>query len=141
RDVGRAHAHVGDAGLGGERPQVEGRAVVHDDGGAHQQAADEVVPHHPAGGGEPEEDVLGAEVLVERQGFEVFEDDAAVAVDDRLGQAGGAGGVDDPQGMVERDVLELHGVAAGAGQVRVGHARAQAAGGRLRVEVGDEDGG
>ena len=38
-------------------------------------------------------------------GFEVFEQHAAVPVHDALGQAGGAGGEQDPQRMVEIDLL------------------------------------
>ena len=45
---------------------------------------DEVVPHHPAGRREPEEPVGRPEVGVERERLEVLEEDAAVAVDDRL---------------------------------------------------------
>ena len=90
----RGAEHVA-VGLRGEPPQraevgVAGIAVEQHDRGADQQAGHQVVPHHPAGGGEPGEAVAGAEVLVEGQHLEVLDGDAAVAVDDGLGQAGGA---------------------------------------------------
>lgn len=77
---------------------------------------------------------------MERQGLEVFQHDTAVAVDDRLRQPGRPGRVDDPQRVVERDVLELQGVAARTGQVGVAHPGAQAVRGGGRVEIGDEHG-
>ena len=55
---------------------------------------------------------------MEAERLEVLEHDAAVAVHDRLGQAGGARGVDDPQRMVERHRLE--------GERRRGSARSSA---------------
>ena len=53
------------------------------------EAGDQVVPHHPAGGAEPEEPIPRAEVVVERMDLQVLEQDPAVALDDRLRQAGG----------------------------------------------------
>ena len=96
------------AGLGGQPPQrvevglagvaVEAATTV----APTSRPGHEVVPHHPAGGGEPEEAVAGPEVVVQRERLQVLEEDAAVAVDDRLGQAGGARRVQDVQRMVER---------------------------------------
>ena len=74
--------------------------------GADQQAGDEEVPHHPAGGGVPEEAVAGPQVVVQAELLEVLEQDAALGLHDRLGQAGRAGGVQHPQGVVEGDLLE-----------------------------------
>ena len=107
-----APVRLGDPPLGGD-VGVAGAAVVEDDGGAGEEAGDEEVPHHPAGGGVPEEAVIGAEVAVQAELLEVFEEDAALGLDDGLGQAGGAGGVEDPQRVVEGDLLEdRFGVAA-----------------------------
>ena len=110
--VGRADAQVGDAVLGGQPPQpvrlrVGGAAVVQHDRQAGQQPPGQVVPHHPAGRGVPGEDVARPQVLVERERLEVLEDDAAVPVHDRLRQPGGAGGVDHPERVRERHLLEL----------------------------------
>ena len=98
--------------LGGQPPQpvrlrVRGAAVVQHDRHPGQQAAGQVVPHHPAGRGVPGEHVARVQVLVERERLEVLQDDAAVAVHDRLRQAGGAGGVDHPERVRERHLLEL----------------------------------
>ena len=119
--VGRADPQIGDAVLGGQPPQpvrgrVGGAAVVQHDGQARQQAPGQVVPHHPAGRGVPGEDVAGPQVLMEGERLEVLEHDPAVAVHDRLGQARGARGVDHPERMVERHLLEL-GLALTGGQV------------------------
>lgn len=38
--------------------------------------------------------------------LEVLDKDAALGLDDRLGEAGRARGVENPQGVVERDLLE-----------------------------------
>ena len=53
---------------------------------------------------------------MEGERLEVLEHDPAVAVHDRLGQARGARGVDHPERMVERHLLEL-GLALAGGQV------------------------
>ena len=82
------------------------RAVVQHDRGVHEQPGDEVVPHHPAGGAEPEEPIGGAEIVVQRVDLEVLEQDAAMAVDDRLRQPGGAGAVEHEERMVERHRFE-----------------------------------
>ncbi len=69
-------------------------------------ARDEVVPHHPAGRREPAEPVVRPEVGMEGERLEVFEEDAAVAVDDRLGQPGGPRREQHVQRVVERDAVE-----------------------------------
>ena len=75
-----------------------------------QESSDEEVPHHPSCGREPEEAVAFAQVHMERKGLEVFEEDAAVSMYDRLRQPCGAGRVEYPEWMVERDGLELDGI-------------------------------
>ncbi len=110
-DVGGGGAEEGGTGAFGDAPlgagvREAGAAVVEDDRGAGEEAGDEEVPHHPAGRGVPEEPVLGAEVAVQAELFEVLDEDAALGLDDGLGQAGGAGGVEHPQGVVEGQVLE-----------------------------------
>ena len=69
---------------------MAGVAVVEDDRGRREQHADEEVPHHPAGGREPEDAVAGLRVEVQVHLLEVLEQDAALPVDDRLREAGGA---------------------------------------------------
>jgi hypothetical protein len=63
-------------------------AVVEQQRTSYQQSADQEVPHHPSGGGEPEETVLRSQVEVQRQRFQMFEQDAAMPLDDWLGQTG-----------------------------------------------------
>ena len=111
RDVGRAGAEVRHAGLLGQPPQrphigITRAAVVQHDRRAEEQPADHDVPHHPAGGGEPEEPVVRPEVQMEREGLEALQQDPTVPLDDRLRQSGRAGGVDDPQRVIEGDGLE-----------------------------------
>ncbi len=77
-------------------------AVIQHDRGVGQQHADEEVPHHPAGRREPEHPVAGLSVEVQVQLLDVLEQDPALPVHDRLGQAGGAGAVEHPQRMIER---------------------------------------
>ena len=110
-DVGGAGAEHRHPGALGEVPEhahvgVARVAVVEDDRGPGQQAGDEEVPHHPAGRGEPEEAVAGVGVDVEVELLQVLEQDAALGLDDRLRQAGRAGGVEDPERVVEGDALE-----------------------------------
>ncbi len=47
---------------------------------------------------------MGVDVEVEL--LQVLEQDPALALDDRLRQAGGAGGVEDPERVVEADAVE-----------------------------------
>ena len=68
--------------------------------------ADEEVPHHPARGGEPEDAVALLRVDVQVVLLEVLEQDPALRVHDRLRQAGGARGVEDPHRVVEGHALE-----------------------------------
>jgi hypothetical protein len=116
-EEGRGRAEIGDAGFVDQIPEdrharVRGVAVEHDDRGADGGTAGQEVPHHPAGGGEPEEPVTGAQVVVQGEHLEVFEQDAAVTVDDRLGQAGGPRAVEHVERMVERHLLVRHRVVA-----------------------------
>ncbi len=115
-EVGRARAEESDLVARDEAPQhapvglllAAGRvAVVDADGGAEGHARELRVPHHPAGGAVPVvalAEVVGAvaraHVVVQAAGMH-GEDDAALAVHDGLGQAGGAARVDDPDRMVE----------------------------------------
>jgi hypothetical protein len=89
-----------------------GAAVVEHDGGVGEQPADEEVPHHPARRGEPEDPVARLAVHVQPEFLEVLDEDPALALDDRLGQARGARRVQHPERVVERDALELEGALA-----------------------------
>ena len=126
-DVGGAGAEHRDPGPLGEVPEdahvgVAGVAVVEDDRGPGEEAGDEEVPHHPAGRREPEEAVAGMGVDVEVELLQVLEQDPALALDDRLRQAGGAGGVEDPERVVEGDPLEGElGALAGGEQLVPAH--------------------
>jgi hypothetical protein len=140
-DERRARAEVRDPFVGGEPPQGEevgrgGIAVEAHHRRSREQPRHEEVPHHPSGGREPEEDIGRAEVAVERDRLHVLERDAAVAVHDRLRQAGRAGRVEDVERMVER-----HGVGDEGACVRgeLGPRRRPLDGG-VRVEVRDDDG-
>ena len=112
RDVARARAEARHPRLLGEVPEpVEvGRArvaVVEHDRGVGEQHGDEEVPHHPAGRREPEHAVALVRVQVQVHHLEVLEQDPALALHDRLRQAGGAGRVEHPERVVERHRLEL----------------------------------
>lgn len=117
---------------------MAGIAVEEHDGRAHRRAGDQEVPHHPAGGGEPEEAVRRAQVVVQGEHLQVFQQDAAVAVHDRLGQPGGARGVENVQRVVERHRRERQRLVGRRGQL--GPAQRAVLRRRLRVEVGDADG-
>ena len=110
-DVAGARAEAVDLGVAREVPQrvhvrVARVAVVEQDLGLGEQAGDQEVPHHPAGGGEPEEAVARLQVAVQVHLLQVLEQDAALALHDRLGQPRGAGGVEDPERVVEGHALE-----------------------------------
>ena len=120
----RGRAEVRHPGPGREPPQraqirVRRVAVEQHDRRTHGGGGDEVVPHHPAGRGEPEEPVARPEVVVQGQHLEMFEQDSAVAVDDRLGQSGGTGGVEHVQRVRERDGREGERLLGRAGPVQV----------------------
>ena len=104
---------------------------------------------HPAGGGVPEEAVLGAEVAMQAELFEVLDQDAALGLDDGLGEAGRAGGVEHPQGVFERDLFEgrvhVGGGQGGPFQGALGRLGAKqrdvydgAQGGQFAAEFGDD---
>ena len=128
-------AHVGVAGV----------PVELQDRAAGRERGDPQVPHDPVRRREPEEAVRLADVQVQGVRLEIFQDGAAVAVDDGLRHPAGARGVDDPEGMVERDLGERR----GRGRLdRLGESRhpggaPSGAGERARrgsrVEVGDQD--
>ena len=65
-------------------------AVVQAGRRPHQQTAHLAVPHDPAGGGKPVEAVFGTEVVVQAHQLDLLQHDAAMAVHDGFGQAGGA---------------------------------------------------
>ena len=111
-DVGGARAEEGHPRVLRHLPQharagVSRVPVVEQRPHAQQQRADQEVPHHPAGGGMEEQPVAWAQVHVERLQLQLLDEDAAVAVGDRLRQPGGTGGEQDPQRMTERHLLEL----------------------------------
>ena len=105
--MARAGAEVGDPLVCDELPEPVGvgaermAAVADHRGTAHQPGYPEV-PHHPAQRRLPEEDIARGQVGMQCGRFQVFEDHPAVAVHDALGPAGGAGGEEHPQRMVER---------------------------------------
>jgi len=114
-EEGRTDPHEGGPGLLGQPPlEREVRphrvAVDHHDRGAREQRGDERVPHHPGGGREPQQAPAGLEVPAQADALEVLDQLAAMAVDDRLRQAGGAGGEQDVDRVVEGDGLEGQGL-------------------------------
>src|SRR6185312_16788654 len=62
---------------------------------------------HPTGGGEEEQPVAVGAVEVELTMLELLENDAAMAVTDRLRQPGRPGGEQDPERVIEWHLLEL----------------------------------
>ena len=108
----RAGAKMVDGRLLGQLPEriqirVGRAAVVQNHGGSRQERSLHEIPHHPAGGGKPEEIFARADVVVERQVFVVFQQHAAMSVRDGLGQTGGAGRIQNPDGVVERHGLKF----------------------------------
>lgn len=92
----------------GDGPQrIRGRrgraAIVGDNGRAGQQARDLEVPHHPAGTGVPEEGVVAADIGLQANRFEMLQEYSSVPVHNSLGLAGGAGGVQHPEWVLEID--------------------------------------
>ena len=81
--------------------------VVEEEGGAGGEAADEPVPHHPAAGREVENSRIAGDVRVEPELFDVLEERSARAVDDALGHAGGPGGIENVDRMIEGERLEF----------------------------------
>jgi hypothetical protein len=144
RDVARARAEDRHAGVRGQLPQHvhvrEARgAVVEHDRGRREQHAEQEVPHHPAGRREPEDAVVGVRVEVQVLLLELLEQDPALALDDRLRQAGRAGRVEDPEGVGEGDTVErqVRRVPAGREELRP---RDRPVERRVRVEVGQQHG-
>jgi hypothetical protein len=146
RDVAGGGAEARDPGALCEIPEdvhvgMPRVPVVEHDRGGGEQSGDEEVPHHPPRGGEPEDAVALAGIDVKVQLLQVLEQDPAVALDDRLGKAGGARGIEDPEGVVERHRLEF-GIGSGTGafDLRPRDAVREARGVGVRVEVRHEDG-
>ena len=91
---------------------VERRAVVQYRGGADRQHRHQPVPHHPAAGGVVEQAVLAVQVGMQAVFLQVRQQYAARAMDDALGDAGGAAGIEDIQRVIERH-RDKFGFAAG----------------------------
>src|SRR5690349_4248448 len=111
-DVARARAEARDPRRVREIPQrsevrMRRVPVEEDDRGLREQSADEEVPHHPARRREPEEPVSLPRVEVQAELLEVLEQNAALAVDDRLREAGRARAVQHPERVVEGKLREL----------------------------------
>ena len=146
----RADAHAGHPASLGQPPQ---RTQVRVRRGcrrrarspaSREQAADEEVPHHPAGRGEPEHAVARAQVQVQAL-LQLLEQDAAVAVHDRLRQAGRARGVQHPQRVIEGHLLEARRgsprrrrVQRSSSSLQLMPAQAAPGAGGLGVEVGQQ---
>ena len=89
-----------------EEPHRVGRPVVEHQRGLAGQGRHQPVPHHPARGREVEHAVAGAHVAVEAVLHQVLEQHAARPVDDGLGHARGARGVQHVQRVIERQRRE-----------------------------------
>jgi hypothetical protein len=81
-------------------------AVVEHDRPLAQQPRIQEIPHHPARGREPEQPVIALQVDVEADLLRELEQDAAMAVDDRLRKPRRAGAVEHPERVVERHLRE-----------------------------------
>ncbi len=117
-EISRARAEEADPGFSGEPPErtqvrIARVAIVDTDGRAQQQAANLRIPHDPAGGGEPQVAIVRLQVHMETLPLKTFQQRAPMAVHDGLGHSGRAGGIDHPQGMVERQLLKRHGFVMG----------------------------
>ncbi len=88
------------------RLRRERRAVVEHERRARGDAGGEPVPHHPAAGGEVEQPLAVAQVALQAVLLHVLQQRAAGAVHDAFRHAGGAGGEQDIDGMIERQPLE-----------------------------------
>ncbi len=131
----RPGAHQRRPGLLGQPPLRGGVRVLrvpveHHDRRAQQQRGDERVPHHPGGRREPHQAVAALQVPGQAVVLEVLDQDAAVAVDDRLRQPGGARREQHVERVVERDRLELE--RTGLGRPRRPRRRSRAARRRRR---------
>ncbi|MNF55487.1 hypothetical protein D3C84_369500 [compost metagenome] len=85
------------------RSRMEGGAVIEHQGGAQGQPGYQPVPHHPAAGGEVEQGVRGGKVAVQPVLLGMLQQGAPHPVDNALGHAGSAAGVEDVQRLVEGD--------------------------------------
>ncbi len=136
----RAHPEVRRPRHLGQPPQrrqvgISRIAIEQHDGRSDQQARHQQVPHHPARRGEPEEPVARPKVGVQRQRLEVLEQDAAVAMDDRLGQAGRPRRVQNVQRVLEGHRRECEG--RGLGHQPLPRDRPRQGG--AAVQVGHDD--
>jgi hypothetical protein len=80
--------------------------VIKDYRGSERQAGHEKVPHHPTSRGVPEEFVSRPEIQVQGQRLEVFQQNAAMSVRDRLRHTRRSRRIQDPKRMIERHSLE-----------------------------------
>ena len=95
---------------------VEGRSVVKHQGGSGCQAGGQPVPHHPTSRREVEDAVSETDVALQAVLHQVFEQDSTGPVHDAFGPTGRARGVQDVEGMVERQFRELNGVRVVGGE-------------------------
>ena len=79
----------------------EGGTIVKDQRGAAGQATHQPVPHHPAAGREVKKAIVAADVGVQGMLLGMLNQRATDAMDDALGHAGGAGGIENEQWVVK----------------------------------------
>ena len=89
------------------RSGVERVALIQNDRRADHKPGHDPVPHHPAAGGKEEQPVLGAHITMQPQFLGMLQGDAANAVNNAFGRAGGAAGIEDIERVVEPDPHEI----------------------------------
>ena len=89
------------------RTRMERRTVVQHHRAAHRQGRDQPIPHHPAAGGVVEQPVADSQVGMQAMFLHMLQQHATGAVDDALGYAGGAAGVEDVERVSERHGDEI----------------------------------
>ena len=85
----------------GIRARMERVAVIKNQGCPNGQGCGQPVPHHPAAGGEIEDGVFSFQIGMQKQFFQLVEQNTACTLDHAFGQAGCAGGIHDIEGMFE----------------------------------------
>ena len=119
---------------------VERRPVIEQQRRPGGESAQQPVPHHPPAGGEEEHPVARVDVAMQAVFAQMLEQHAAGAVHYALGRAGGPGGEQDRQRVVERQAVEFDLAGGERGEPFVPGRRA--VGRRFRLVVsGNDDAG
>ena len=117
------------------------RSVIEQQRGFRGERCHEPVPHHPAAGREVEDTITALDVAVKLVLFQMLNERPAGAMHDAFRNAGGAGGIENVERMIERERFERwFGRLSRADPLAPPPASRHAADGRLRVRVGHDHG-